>query len=298
VFTELHGPDCAGVQHFDPSWLPRDHGGLYSSFDMGGNYAVVPPYTHNGWYYPQGRKLVGAAPGFSADPAFNAMLEAQEHQRPIYLDTSWLEVGHVDEFVAFVESDTERGWTMLVADPELAIELLRDEVGRGNGDASLFSSQEVAPGIRDASFSIVEALSDEGVAQGTAKAASAIATAVGTLGTEVGLTEEDVVRLPVLFRLSLQDLDHHPVEPLLPNAVNLLTTGHRVVLVARQHGPLGPDGDVFETAIERRLQPLGIAVHWVEDLGYAHPGGEVHCATNVVRDLRSTEPWWREGPAS
>ncbi len=301
VFTELLGPGCAAVQHFDPAYLPQDNrgnAGPYSSFDMGGNYAVVPPHTHDGRSYPQGRKLVGAAPGYTADPAFNAMLDAQVHQRPIYLDTGWLEVGHVDEFVAFVESGTPRGWTMVVADPELALDLLRAEVERGSGDAPLFSRQEVAPGIRDPHVTVEDALRAEGVLEGTAKAVAGIDNALATLRDEVGVTDADVVRLPVLFRISLKDLDDHPVEPLLPNAVNLVNTGRGLVMVARQHGPLGPDGDIFETAVEQRLRPLGLVVHWVEDLGYAHPAGEVHCATNVRRDLRAADPWWLEGPAA
>jgi protein-arginine deiminase len=263
---------------------------------MGGNYAVVPPHTHDGRYYPQGRKLAGAAPGYTADPAFNAMLDAQGHQRPIYLDTGWLEVGHVDEFIAFVESDTERGWTLLAADPELALDLLRREAQHGNGDAQLFSRQDVAPGIRDTRVSIADALRSEGVLEGTAKAVAGIDAALATLRTEVGLTDADIVRLPVLFRVSLKDLDDHPVEPLLPNAVNLVNTGRGLVMVARQHGPVGLEGDVFEAAVEQLLRPLGVAVHWVEDLGYAHPAGDVHCATNVRRDLRAAAPWWLEGP--
>jgi len=299
VFTELLGPGCAAVQHFDPAYLPQDNrgnAGPYSSFDMGGNYAVVPPHTHNGRYYPQGRKLAGAAPGYTADPAFNAMLDAQGHQRPIYLDTGWLEVGHVDEFVAFVESGGPRGWTMVLADPELALDLLRAEVQRGNGDASLYSRQEIAPGIRDPRMTVADALRSEGVLEGSAKAVAGIDRALATLRREVGLTDADIVRLPVLFRVSLKDLDDEPVEPLLPNAVNLVNTGRGLVMVARQHGPIGAEGDIFEAAVEQRMQPLGIAVHWVEDLGYAHPAGEVHCATNVRRDLRGADPWWLEGP--
>jgi hypothetical protein len=52
-------------------------------------------------------------------------------------------------------------------------------------------------------------------------------------------------------------------------------------------------GEVFEVAVEERLRPLGVVVHWV---GYAHPAGDVHCATNVRRDLRGGDPWWLEGP--
>jgi protein-arginine deiminase len=49
---------------------------------------------------------------------------------------------------------------------------------------------------------------------------------------------------------------------------------------------------------EERLAAIGTSVHWVEDFGYAHPGGEVHCATNVLRDVSTLDPWWLEGPIS
>jgi protein-arginine deiminase len=294
VFTHLLGPGCAAVQHFGEGYEPVGEGGLYSSFDMCGNHAVVPPYTHGGWHYPQGRKLIGT----SGDPALDALLEAQGYQRPIYLDSSWLKVGHVDEFISFVESETKRGWTMLVADPALAIELLREEVSRGRGEAPLFSDLEVAPGIRDPGFTIADAIADERVVEGTAKAIAGVDAAVAILRRQVGLADAEIVRLPVLFRMAIKDLAHRPVEPLLPNAVNLVNTGRGVVLVAKQHGPIVPEGDVFAAAVEARLAPLGITVHWVEDLGYAHPAGEVHCATNVLRDLSGAEPWWLEGPVS
>ncbi|GAA3607618.1 hypothetical protein GCM10022419_110650 [Nonomuraea rosea] len=38
---------------------------------------------------------------------------------------------------------------------------------------------------------------------------------------------------------------------------------------------------------------LGVHVRWVADLSWAHLlGGEVHCATDALRDTRSTARWW------
>ncbi|QNE19767.1 hypothetical protein F1D05_19895 [Kribbella qitaiheensis] len=35
-----------------------------------------------------------------------------------------------------------------------------------------------------------------------------------------------------------------------------------------------------------------LRVHWVEDYFWAHlAGGEVHCATNALRDTKTTDTW-------
>jgi protein-arginine deiminase len=51
--------------------------------------------------------------------------------------------------------------------------------------------------------------------------------------------------------------------------------------------------DVFRQATERALRRNGVRVHWVEDFFWAHlGGGEVHCATNALRNTSRTTPWW------
>jgi protein-arginine deiminase len=128
-----------------------------------------------------------------------------------------------------------------------------------------------------------------------ARARQGIENAVEIIRTEVGLDDRDIVRLPVLFKIT-ERLSDEPVTPLLPDVVNLIGTGQRLVFAPRQHAPTVNRADLFETVSEERLSAVGISVHWVEDFGYAHPGGEVHCATNAVRDVGALDPWWLEGP--
>src|SRR5690606_38463936 len=74
VFTELRGPDVAGIQHFDPAYVPAAiPGQSYDTRGSTGNYGTLPAHEHDGTSYPLGRKVLGAVPGtgFTADPAFN-----------------------------------------------------------------------------------------------------------------------------------------------------------------------------------------------------------------------------------
>ena len=57
-------------------------------------------------------------------------MESQAVQPPVYVDTSWLLVGHVDETISFVKTSSPRGWTILVNDPAMAKKMLQDAVDR------------------------------------------------------------------------------------------------------------------------------------------------------------------------
>lgn len=93
VFT-LRGPDTAALVQYDPA-----HKDSWDTLNSFGNLETVPPYAFGGKSYPLGRVLRGNVPSFSPDPSFLLMQESQAVQPPIYLDTSWLLVGHVDETI-------------------------------------------------------------------------------------------------------------------------------------------------------------------------------------------------------
>ncbi|WP_266538314.1 protein-arginine deiminase family protein [Streptomyces sp. NBC_01142] len=59
-------------------------------------------------------------------------------------------------------------------------------------------------------------------------------------------------------------------------------------------GPRVGATDLFRAETERALRGKGVRVHWVESLFWSHlAGGEVHCATNALRDTSGSTPWWR-----
>ncbi|MDR3359416.1 MAG: protein-arginine deiminase domain-containing protein, partial [Bifidobacteriaceae bacterium] len=142
IFTELRGRDVAGVQHFDPDYVPAAPTGnsSYDTFGSTGNYGTVPPHRSDGIDYPVGRKLFGSVDGYTADPSFNAMLMAQGFQDPIVVNTSWLRVGHIDEVVSFIPANNKLGWAMVAADPQLGFDLLRRLRDEGRGDEPLLNA--------------------------------------------------------------------------------------------------------------------------------------------------------------
>src|SRR5262249_36589762 len=133
-------PDRAAGQEVVQSLLGHDYGMLYIfdqtvdqqtlgySMSSFGNFSVVPPYSRGDEKYPLGRNLWGAGPSSDEqpDPKYTEFVRAQSVQPELNVDTSWLSVGHVDEFLSFVKADTPRGWRLLVAAPEQARKMLTD----------------------------------------------------------------------------------------------------------------------------------------------------------------------------
>ncbi len=106
----LEGLDAASVYNRIPdsianagritnaiSGVPRTSGEGQSSQDNGGNLLVTPPTAQ----HPFGRIVYGEQqPAFvcNAGPFF----AAQDKQAPLVVDSTWLNVGHADEFISFV----------------------------------------------------------------------------------------------------------------------------------------------------------------------------------------------------
>jgi protein-arginine deiminase len=131
LFRDFRGPDVAVVQEFAPGRAPSG----VDPQNFTGNFEPVPPYEG----HPQGWVLYGTAPRRAPDPAFVRMIEAQGVQPALTTDMSWLLVGHVDETVHVVRAGNERGWTLAVAAPRLAVELPRRAQRAGEGGQRLFA---------------------------------------------------------------------------------------------------------------------------------------------------------------
>lgn len=102
-----------------------------------------------------------------------------------------------------------------------------------------------------------------------------------------GLKAGELVRLPGLYagtdpggglpRRSVA------VTPALANGLSLTS---RDFAAPVPHGPRVAGRDLFRDEAERRLTANGVRVHWVENISWAHlNGGEVHCATNALREV-------------
>jgi protein-arginine deiminase len=252
--------------------------------DWYGNLEVSPPLEVRDRSYPRGRVYAGRQGARAMHPEVIAFLEAQGAQTPVlWLDTSWLVIGHVDETVSWVPSKTGSAYRMLMPSPRLALEILRkaenDAPGcilnrgtkREDSVKGEFVDTPVAAALADAGL-----LADQEFAQGK------IDGVRRTLQAELGVADADIIEIPVLFGTSPGRFAGR-CDALTVNMVNSLLVGETLI-VPDPHGPLVGGRDVLLQAVEDRLEPLGCKVAVIDDFyPYHRYGGEVHCGTNATR---------------
>ena len=274
VFNALRGPDVAVVQE----WSDDGRDALVDLRNATGNIESLPPYRG----YPQGRLVYGTDPDgpFRPDPAFMGLLESQGEQPAVVVDTSWLLVGHADETMHVVRANNSRGWTLMVADPRLALAELDSARGK-----------EFYPGTAQAR-PVDTLLADPKFLADNAEAASHIEAQTAIMLRETGLRASELVRVPVLFHKPESIGLFLAYSPGIPNGISF---DERTFAAPDPHGPVVDGRDIFQVATERALRGNGVRVRWVEDLGWAHyGGGEVHCTTNAWRDTSGQRPWWND----
>ncbi|MGW0711808.1 protein-arginine deiminase domain-containing protein [Streptomyces sp. NPDC002643] len=165
-----------------------------------GNLETIPPYAHGGRSFPAGRIIMGHRPEFKSKPAkaMRTLLKSQGLQDPLLLDTSWLHVGHVDEFVQFLPADTPRGWKIAIADPEAGLKLLRDAKSAGHGSTRMFSLPKDAPNSMP-NETVSTALASKNLVSDNNLATRRIEANLAILKRETGVTDAEIVRVPALF---------------------------------------------------------------------------------------------------
>jgi protein-arginine deiminase len=190
---ELRGPGVGAIQFEE---------GRRDEVNSMGNVETTPPYELNGVSYPAGRIITGAQG--QKLPASLEFFQAQGAQDPIVLDSNWLGIGHVDEFVQFLPADNERGWTIAVMDPAAGRKVLEEAQAAGHGDA-LTNSRPVQEGGSDSFFpeppkrTIDEYLADADALAQNESAAAHIEENLEVLLRETGVGADEVVRIPALF---------------------------------------------------------------------------------------------------
>lgn len=289
VFAKFRGPDVAGVVQYDMSSSPD-----MDSLNSFGNLETIPPYSFGGVDYPLGRLFRGSIPSFHPDASFEKMMEAQAVQPPVTIDTSWLDIGHVDETISFVKSSTSRGWTILANDPALAKKMLQDQVTAGNGDTLMFAGKkwlDSSNAETPAEIAIKDVLADANIMAASDEAAANVDAQLSIIKAATGITDAEIIRIPFL---------HEPVQGFSlayqVGTVNGLYYADGAFAAPDPHGPIIGGKDIFKDQMETALSAIGITVVWVEDWDLYHRlSGEIHCGTNSKRGLAAGETWWTSG---
>jgi protein-arginine deiminase len=211
LFEKMRGPNIGVVQA-----KGRDMQG-WETLNSYGNLETIPPHTNNGRSFPAGRIIMGErkdGSGIRPSKEIRTLLKSQGLQDPLLLDTSWLHVGHVDEFVQFLPADTPLGWRIGIADPEAGLKILRDAQRDGNGSTKMFS----VPGFDEMlppEETIDQALASRHLVKDNEMAAAKIAANLEILKRETGATEADVVRVPALYTRGIDSGDGDTSTPTL-----------------------------------------------------------------------------------
>ena len=277
---------------FAKKFLGKDRGVVFKGNDRGesaqwidwfGNLEVSPPLRVNGRDFLIGRAYSGKQGERAMHPDVIGFLEAQGIQAPLlWLDTSWLIIGHVDETVSWVPSKVGQPYRMLMPSARLAVEILRTAQERAPG--CLMNRGTGREGDAPGEFErpVAETLNNKALMDAQEFVQNRIDAVRRTLQDGLGVADEDIIEIPVLFSASW---DRYPgrygAETV--NMVNSLLLGD-VLIVPDPHGPLVDGKDVLLEAVKDRLEPLGIRVWAVDDFyPYHRYGGEVHCGTNATR---------------
>ncbi|MGW2381559.1 protein-arginine deiminase domain-containing protein [Streptomyces sp. NPDC001658] len=195
LYEKLRGPDIGVVQA-----KGRDMQG-WETLNSYGNLETIPPYAQGGRSFPAGRIIMGErkdGSGVRPSQEIRTLLKSQGLQDPLLLDTSWLHVGHVDEFVQFLPADTPRGWRIAIADPEAGLSLLRDAQRDGHGAKKMFSVPGF-DGTHAPAETIDQALASRYLVSDNRMAARKITANLEILKRETGVTDEEIVPVPALY---------------------------------------------------------------------------------------------------
>lgn len=202
--------------------------------------------------YPLGRVFYGrnTDTGVTLHPEVVAFLEAQQVQDPFWIDTGFLTIKHVDEIVNFVPGPNGEP-RLLLADTRSAQKLV----------AQLDPTEQAR--VQERIDKILEG------------GAYADGTSTPGLLQQLNLRSDQVVHLPVGYQEG-HNLWSNPINSIYLNGT-VVTGQHRL--------PPGLAGE-----IEQRLLEAGAEeVRFVDDERYQENYGNVHCATNTLR-----QPLWAD----
>lgn len=291
-----------------------------TTYDSTGNLEVTPPVrSQSGNVYPWGRIYYGPGErGYAFNRETREFLESQTVQAPIELETSWLEVGHVDEMMTFIPCnslDRYKRWKLLIACPQTAYDIL----DRAPGDSVMMKGRRLSgvnvettvtnmlsrnrspfhvPGNRSRVFtwSGIRQL-NRGIVQ------PCIENVLDTLVQRIGLDKtRDVIRVPVIFKPERPSLNHrYSFGALTADMVNMLVVNNHLA-IPTPFGPIGArdvgydvGNDLFAQDLDGKIRGANrnLTISFIDDWDVYHSHkGEVHCGTNTLRIPQHPAQWW------
>ena len=263
--------------------------GWASSLDSFGNLDATPPVTVDGVEYPFGRIYYGCGAHDCIVSQLTDFLETQLVQDPFSVDSTWLCVGHVDEFVSFIaDSSSDLGFKMMFADTSL----MYDFLGGLDPDMSI-------PKYRRAHdySTIGEILDDDALRLYNEELQEDHLDPLrATMMEQLGLTEDDVILYPGIYENYWGNCGALAMIPGMINylVVNLEGVPHAVLPDPFLREDVDDQSSDPLIAYSDTLFPAGVETHYIDDWDTYHMMmGEVHCGTNSLR-TPSDAQWWTD----
>lgn len=222
---------------------------------------------------------------------------AQGVQPAIFLDTTWLIVGHMDEVYSAVRASTPQGFKLIQNTPALCKQHFEKWQAEGHGDAILFENK-VDYENKNWQTTVSEVLADATMMTWNQEAQASIDLMHDKLAQEAGLTDDDFVEVPVFY----EEIDGGKIA-WLPDTANLRAIGEgSVAIFAKTFGPMVAGEDLFAKELVARLTDparslgadgKGLQVKFADSWNYHILLGDVHCASNWSALPTASEPkWW------
>ncbi|MFT7520864.1 MAG: hypothetical protein ACI9MC_003015 [Kiritimatiellia bacterium] len=265
--------------------------GYATTYDSTGNLEVSPPL---GDQHPFGRIYYGSKGDDGMAQGMREFLHQQRLQDPYEIDTTWLCVGHVDEFMTFVpDPSAPRGFRFLFTDTSLGWKIIESMPG-----TTTLPKYRSKPPYGHGYATPAAILADNALRSYNDRLQSTHLDPIREqMRTELGLSDEEVVLVPGVFE-EFVDESWGPcgAVALVPGTSNLLVLndGDQTQVVMpdpflRSNSSDQTGDPMIEAWTE--LLPSTIETHFVDDWSVYHMGlGEVHCGTNQFRT--PTESWW------
>jgi len=260
-------------------------GGRASSLDYGGNLEVTPPVTVNGVEYPFGRVFYGGEEGYHPKDEFRDFLDSQQIQDPFMIDSTWLCVGHVDEFISTVpDASSEVGFKVIVTDTQAAWDIL-DAM-----DPATSLSRYGGSGYNGHGLPTVGAITNNNsIRRLNDEIQEVVDAELEIFLAELGLGESDVIRMPSLFEEPRGCGNW--VAALIPGMTNMMVSetsdGTPALFMADPFMRSDENDQSSDPIIAnvREIVPEGTEVFFVDDWYVYHMMlGEVHCGSNARRE--------------
>src|SRR5690606_20238906 len=160
---------------------------LGDSLDSFGNLECSPPVTVGGKEWKFGRVIWGHDASRPMQPEVTDFLEAQVVQGAFSIDTSWLDVGHIDEIISFcLHPAAAKKFKLLIASAAEAVAILRRMDAGGEGSATF-----TKPGLKTVSA----ALASVSYMDVQTRVQAKIDGVETTLRAKLGLDAADVIKI-------------------------------------------------------------------------------------------------------